>query len=382
MGCAQASTAPARPPAAAFSLSVRGNELVNGEGRAIHLHGVNGPAADYPCTHGYGPIDGPAALNEAGADSSAGQASVVDALLRWSVKAVRLQINEDCWPGINGAPPAVSGANYQRVTEIYVDQLTKRRIYVILDLHWTAPGSLLATQQDEFPDADHAPTLWTSVASAFKSNPAVAFDLFNEPKPWVDPASNWACWRDGCEWASDYTDHPKYRTAGMQQLVNVVRQTGSRNAILIGGLSYSGSFMDAGSPAIDQFEAYIAHDPLNQIAASIHVYPYTYCHSVACWSADIGAVARKYPVITGELGEGDGSPRYPSCDGAFISSYMAWADKQGVSYLGWSWNVWHNCGAMIGDFNGSPINHGLAFEAHLRSLAPAAASGRPAQPAR
>ena len=30
-------------------------------------------------------------------------------------------------------------------------------------------------------DEDHAPRLWTSVATTFKSDPAVIFDLFNEP---------------------------------------------------------------------------------------------------------------------------------------------------------------------------------------------------------
>ena len=54
------------------------------------------------------------------------------------------------------------------------------------------------------PDMDHSPAFWTSVATAFKSNPAVVFDLFNEPFDPTDPRSGddgnasdavtWGCW--------------------------------------------------------------------------------------------------------------------------------------------------------------------------------------------
>ena len=86
------------------------------------------------------------------------------------------------------------------------------------------------------PDAQYAPTFWTSVANAFKGNNAVVFDLFNEPYP--DAASNfnnataaWTCLRDGgtCTGIG-------YQVAGMQSLVNAVRATGATNVIMVGGL--------------------------------------------------------------------------------------------------------------------------------------------------
>ena len=58
-------------------------------------------------------------------------------------------------------------------------------------------------------DADHSPKFWSSVATYFKANPAVVFDLYNEPH-----VGSWACWRDGC------TSSAGWRTAGMQALVN------------------------------------------------------------------------------------------------------------------------------------------------------------------
>ena len=47
----------------------------------------------------------------------------------------------------------------------------------------TAPGSQLARGQQELPDRDHAPTFWGQVAAAFRDNPLVIFELFNEPFP-------------------------------------------------------------------------------------------------------------------------------------------------------------------------------------------------------
>ena len=53
-------------------------------------------------------------------------------------------------------------------------------LYVILDLHWTAPGNQVAGAAADARH-DHSPAFWESVASTFKANPAVVFDVFNEP---------------------------------------------------------------------------------------------------------------------------------------------------------------------------------------------------------
>ena len=83
-----------------------------------------------------------------------------------------------------------------------------------------------ATCQKPMPDAQYAPTFWSQVATAFKGNNAVVFDLFNEPYPDAPasygPADSWTCWRDGgtCTGIS-------YQVAGMQSLINAVRSTGA-----------------------------------------------------------------------------------------------------------------------------------------------------------
>ena len=109
-------------------------------------------------------------------------------------------MNEDCWLGINGVKTEYSGQNYINALEVYINMFTSQGFVAILDLHWSAPGSQLATKQQPMPDRDHAIDFWKSVAGKFSGNDKVIFELFNEPFPdngnW-NSDEGWRCWRDG-----------------------------------------------------------------------------------------------------------------------------------------------------------------------------------------
>ena len=88
--------------------------------------------------------------------------------------------------------------------------------------------------------ADEAlsPALWQGVATTFKNNHSVLlFDLFNEPYPDNnrDSTAAWNCVLKGgsCSGVS-------FPTAGVQQLVNVVRATGATQPVMIAGPQYGG----------------------------------------------------------------------------------------------------------------------------------------------
>ena len=195
-----------------LSIRVAGSQLVDGSGQPVRLLGVDRSGSEYACIQGWGFFDGPS-----------DQASVA-AIASWHANAVRIALNEDCWLGINGVSSAFGGANYQTAIENYVNLLNQNGIYAILELHWSAPGVTPATGQEPMPDADHSSDFWSSVASAFKNNPAVLFDLFNEPYPDnnQDTTAAWTCWQNGgtCPGVS-------FTTVGMQSLVNTVRAAGS-----------------------------------------------------------------------------------------------------------------------------------------------------------
>ncbi|TMF12366.1 MAG: glycoside hydrolase family 5 protein [Chloroflexi bacterium] len=322
--------APGPPATAPLSIGVSGNHLVNGSGQAIRLLGVNRSGTEYACIQGWGIFDGP------------NDATSVAAMAAWHINAVRIPMNEDCWLNINGVSPAYGGAPYQGAIQSYVKLLHQYGLYAILDLHWNAPGTTKATGQQVMPDADHAPAFWTSVASVFKSDPAVLFDLYNEPHD-----VSWSCWRNGCT-------SPGWPTAGMQSLVTAVRSTGATQPIMSGGLAWSN---DLSGWSVNK-----PLDPANALVASFHNYNFNVCDPT-CWTNTVAPLAAQVPVVTGELGEDD-------CGHGYIDQYMSWADAQAISYLGWTWDTW-DCAsgpALISNYDGTATAFGTGFRDHLRAL--------------
>ena len=331
LGQARSSAAVVAP-----ALHVSGNRLVNAAGTAVQLVGVNRSGSEYACVQGWGFFDGPS-----------DQASV-NTIASWHANAVRIPLNEDCWLGMNGVAPAYSGTNYRNAIASYVQEVNAAGMVAVLDLHWGAPGTQLATGQEQMPDADHAPAFWTSVAGAYAHNPGVMFDLFNEPHD-----VSWSCWRDGCTLPNGT------RVAGMQSLLNSVRSAGATQPVLAEGLNWGGD--------LSGWLADAPSDPDHALVASAHLYNFSACNTVTCWNSTIAPVAARVPVVTGELGETD-------CATGFINSYMPWADARGISYLAWSWDAgggW-SCSsgpALLNSYDGTPNTYGAGYKAHLATLA-------------
>ncbi|MHB1777707.1 MAG: glycoside hydrolase family 5 protein, partial [Acidimicrobiales bacterium] len=350
------------------SLHVVGNQLVDASGQAIRLLGVDASGTESACItdHGFswGPFDATEAAQIAG----------------WGINAVRVPLNEDCWLGINGAPAAYSGTAYQAAIARWVSELNAAGMVAILDLHWSAPGNLVSNGQWPMPDADHAVTFWSQVATAFAPDPLVAFDLFNEPYlgGGSPTAADWACWRDGCTASNQVCSSGSscstvdYQVAGMQQLVDTVRATGADQPILLGGLHWAGdpcgTFDYGGNGGTCMWLAYRPVDPDEQLVASFHNYDIDACDTVSCWNASVAPVAAVVPLVTGEFGEHD-------CTADYMNEYMSWADSHGISYLAWSWQPPDTTSAttctstdrLLSSWAGAPGGpQGTAFSAQLR----------------
>jgi hypothetical protein len=333
-----------------LAVHVQGNHLVDASGNTLRLLGIERSGAEYECLNGSSVFDGPV-------DTAA-----IAAIATWNVNAVRVPLNEDCWLGINlPANNPVIGSAYQQAIVAFVQALNSAGMYVILDLHWNAPGTSIANQQQPMADLDHGPAFWSSVAATFNGFPGVIFDLYNEPY-----VGSWTCWRDGCSVSnSDGT----WSTAGMTQLVNAVRAAGATQPIMLGGLQYASD--------LSQWLAYEPVDPVQgpaQLVASYHSYcgPPGTSTVAACqtalplaaptWSV-VSALATSVPVVTGEFGEYD-------CATTYVTPYMGFADAYGISYLGWAWDT-YGCGtfpALISDYSGTPTAYGIGLKSHLAAL--------------
>ena len=328
---------PPPPPTGAPAVRVQGNGFVDSAGRSIRLRGVNRSGAEYACAQGWGIFDGPS-------DSAS-----VQAIASWNATAVRVPLNETCWLGINGVAPAYSGAIYRQAITDYVTLLNRAGLVVILDLHWSAAGTAVALGQAPMPNRDHTPEFWRQVAATYKGNDRVIFDLFNEPFPDnnADTPEAWRCWRFGgtCSGMS-------FQAAGMQELVDSIRTSGATNVIMIGGVQYAAT--------LSSWLASKPIDPLNNIAASWHIYNFSWCNSQACWNSDAAPVAQQVPLVLGELGQADGGS-------AFVTALMNWMDARQSNYLGWVWDTWGQPMDLILGYGGAPTAYGQTFKTRFGS---------------
>ncbi|HJW49471.1 MAG TPA: cellulase family glycosylhydrolase [Candidatus Limnocylindria bacterium] len=339
------------------ALRVQGNRLLDPTGRPVQLRGVNRMGLEFSCVQGKGlgqPFD---------------QRSI-DALKSWGVNVVRLPLNEHCWLGIGGEP---SGEAYREGVAQHVDLLVSNDLFVILDLHWSAPRARSATASDPMPNADHSALFWSSVAERFKHQDQVLLDLFNEPAPNnnekddADGAAerSWRCWRDGA--AGGTCDATQLRgmagseVVGMQSLVDAVRATGATNVIMLGGIQFANTLW---SNPRHNWLAYKPVDRLNRIVASLHIYNKTWCRTVACLQTEVAPVEAQVPLVTAEIGN-------DACDATWLTTFLKWFDQRRAGYLAWTWNVGSvgDCGSMklIVDEAGTPSSYGQIFKTYLAS---------------
>jgi len=316
-----------------YGLRVQGTQIYNGQGEMIRLRGASRSGSEFACVQGWGIFDGPT-------DNTS-----IQAITTWNINIIRLPLNEDCWLGINGINSSYAGINYQNAIVGFVNNLNAYNIAVILDLHWSAPGTTLANQQAPMPDKDHSIDFWISVANVFSNNSAVIFDLFNEPYPDnnADSDAAWECWQYGgtCSGVN-------YEAASLQDLITAVRSTGATNIVLTSGIQYANCFT--------QYLNRIPYDPLGQMGASWHSYSFNLCSNEACWNNTIAPVAAVLPMFVTEFGEID-------CATDYVNPLMDWMDSFQLNYLGWTWNTW-GCDDPVlitGYYNATPNDYGIGL---------------------
>jgi len=365
----------------ALSISVQGNHFVDAAGNTVQLRGVNVSGLEATAIQGWSP--------DPWGDADLGGEPNWQSLLSWKANVVRLPLNEASWLGLttydrSGAPRrADPGANYQATVIKAVADATAAGLYVILDLHWSGPNVSVPGQaapvpqtpfeggggQNPMADADHSLQFWSSIAQRFGNNPAVMFELFNEPYFWWITATEqeWTVWRNGGVISQYVTGTNPYqvvynwKSAGMQQMLDAVRATGASNVVIAGGVGWSANMTGwlANRPT----------DPLNQLAAAWHAYPNPSATNQPAWGAAQytfvqNIVAAQIPVVITETGDHNA----PGTLGApLVSAVLPWADQNGVSYLGWTWNPWPSTdNVLIKDILGTPTDgFGKYFQQHL-----------------
>jgi hypothetical protein len=333
------------------------------------------------------------------------------ALQEWHINSLRIPLNEISYLGIKcvteytgpayGKPGIIQESdpwhNYKERLKEVVDRATAEGLYIILDLHWSAPddpqnrvGSVTAQCPTDFnpaPDFNHTIDFWRAIATEYKEYPNVMFELFNIPyiDQWRyftgDENAAWRALRDGTSMNSYLPLWPTiknhlWQSAGMQHLVTAVRSTGATNIILEGGLGRSAN--------LGSWLTYKAADPLNQLAAVWHAFPSTgsswgdKCYSYpGAWCDDraynyaAAILEANVPVVVTEFGDRNtaGTTGAP-----FASALLPRLDAMGISYLGWTFVAVNNQDdILIKDKFGTPTDgYGEYVKRHYacRALSP------------
>ena len=287
-------------------LKVEGTQLLDGANKRVRLRGVNAPSLEWD-RNGEGHI----------------LETVRVALKDWHVNIIRLPVAQDSWFG-KMPDQADSGTAYRALVRQVIDLCYANNCYVILDLHWNDAGQWgQNVGQHVMPD-ENSLLFWKSAATEYKNNPAVIFDLYNEPHD-----VSWDIWRDGGQVTEgDGKGGTRtYKAVGMQPLLNAVRETGAKNVALIGGLNWAYDFdgILAGRQLKDTTGRGVMY--------ANHAYPQK-GESVAVWTKRMETATKTLPVFVGEFGSDPG--------GGVGETGESWVRHvlQVIQDHDWNWTAW------------------------------------------
>ncbi len=209
--------------------------------------------------------------------------SIRTAIDDWHANVIRLAVTDDFWFG-RVAYQNGDAEPYRRLVDQAVQLCASRGAYLVLDLHRF--GS---------PREAHV-EFWRDAAARYKDNPAVVFELFNEPH-----GISWKVWRDGGNLKEDrHTDvNPTENTekqagdvaVGMQAMLDAIRETGAKNVVAVGGLDWAYDLTGI-------VNGYALQDRGGHgIIYVSHIYPWK-----KDWQEKVLAAAEKHPVIITEVG--------------------------------------------------------------------------------
>ena len=300
------------------------------------------------------------------------------AMASWNMNLVRIPLNEDTWLGVhNCTDDGGNSSTLQSNLKQAIANANAAGLYVILDLHWSAPNSFGCPEgQGSMPDEDNTVAFWSSIAAAFKGNPAVIFELFNEPfganvyANWIAPINSpapagqsasdlsillnggtygngymYEC-NNGCNLiAGDLYTAPgtaPFQTAGYQAIVNAIRATGATNVILANPIGWAGQ--------IQTWREARPLDPAGQLASGWHE-----DGGASVTTGDAQAVLNAgYPIV---ITEG-----YNIGDSTF-----SWAASNSVGFAYFAWTDW-NGGVLTSARTHTPNALGMLLKESYCSL--------------
>jgi hypothetical protein len=315
-------------------LAIRGRRIVReSSDTAMLLRGVNRSGLEYsdPGREGFLASAG---LTETEADAICGD---------WGANIVRLPFNQD-W-ALRGRG-GFGADDYRAALDQAIAWYAARGAYTLLDLQWLNADTPYGA--DNFVPPLPIPEsleMWAQLAERYRDEPAVLFDVFNEPHnpqpddpyPMVTPEGYWiestrVTAREWRPWA--------------EALVDAIHAVHRRALVFVSGLEWG---YDLRGFPVDR----------EQVVYSSHVYP----ERGRAWEDGFGRLARTHPVFAGEWGGAE-------ADRPWGEELAAYFNELEIGWTAWSW-----CDRPHLQRGGAPTPFGDLVKRKLRSLPERQAGG-------
>jgi endoglucanase len=306
-------------------LSVKGTEIMTDDRRPVTLIGATRSSLEYQCT-GDGHF----------------RAADFAAMHAWGMNVVRFTLSSEFWANHDATCPS-----YRKTVQDAVATAEDQGLYVILDLQWNAPFDLRADRahggaQCPMPDAHQDVAFWQDLASIFRNDRHVLFDLYGEPHD-----ISWSTWYyggtivNGCHsiirWGSSLIEYGRYTAIGMRDLVALVHAIAPANTIIVSGLDWGYDL------------SLVKRYPLATTNLLYDTHPFDYGDKQPeYWNNAFGNLAEHVAVIAGEFGSYD-------CQTAYNAQAIAYFTAHHMSWLAWAWTPGTCIGpTIIANWAGTP----------------------------
>ncbi len=287
-------------------LGTSGNRIIHlNTGDPVLLRGVNRSGFEYCGPDEQGFLSG----------ASISRAEIYTIANEWHANILRLPFNQDF---VLRGRLGHSAEDYQKAIDQVIAWASQFGAYTLLDLQWLDADRIYGGDRNfvaPLPNAESI-ELWSTLARRYKDEPAVLYDLFNEPHdrlpddPW--PLNN----ADGTTYA------PTQMLVTMNEwqpwaraLTQAIRDENPNALVFIGGTNWA---YDLRGMPMD----------LENVVYSTHVYP----NKGNNWPQAFGNLAASAPVFVGEFGCRDAAP-----DLAWLRSLMAYMEQLELGFTAWSW---------------------------------------------
>lgn len=287
-------------------LATSGNRILNAAtGVNLILRGVNRSGLEYAGPDEQGFLSG-AAISR----------SEIQVIVRdWKCNVVRVPFNQDfVLRGRNG----FSGEAYQRALDQIIYWNSLYGAYTILDLQWLDSDRIYGGKDNYVAPLPNVTSieLWKLLGSRYRGEPAVLYDLFNEPHDRLPDDSYPLNREDGGTYPAAQRQvtmrewQPWART-----LTEAVRSENPDTVVLISGTNWG---YDLRGMPMD----------LPNVVYSTHVYP----DKGNDWAGAFGDVSEQVPVFAAELG-----PKVNDPEIDFVQKLIEFLKDREIGWAAWSW---------------------------------------------